>query len=220
MAYSLGCLRTLLDFALGLVFPGPSLTMVVGDANAMAKSKNRGPRMPGVLTKEDMALWRAVTRTDRTMSGRGRIEKTEKKPSETVFQQKENEKTVPSERLANNFSVKTSQPKGEGLDRRTATRLRRGQILIDSSLDLHGLTQWEAHSTLASTLTAAQARGERCVLVITGKGLGREGGGILKTRVPQWLLEPAIRHLILGKETARPQHGGTGAMYVLLRKLR
>ena len=149
--------------------------MVVGDANAMAKSKNRGPRMPGVLTKEDMALWRAVTRTDRTMSGRGRIEKTEKKPSETVFQQKENEKTVPSERLANNFSVKTSQPKGEGLDRRTATRLRRGQILIDSSLDLHGLTQREAHSTLANTLTAAQARGERCVLVITGKGLGREG---------------------------------------------
>ena len=186
--------------------------MVVGDADAMAKSKDRGSRMPGVLTKEDMALWRSVTRTDRALTGR--------EPTETVLQQKEGVKTVRSERLTTNFSVTIGPPKGEGLDRRTATRLRRGQVLIDSSLDLHGLTQREAHSTLANTLTAAQARGERCVLVITGKGLGREGGGILKTRVPQWLLEPAIRHLILGKETARPQHGGTGALYVLLRKLR
>jgi len=194
--------------------------MVVGDAEAMAKSKDRGPRMPGVLTKEDIALWRSVTRTDRTLAGRGRVEKTEREPSETVFQQKEGVKTVPPERFTANISVTIGQPKGEGLDRRTATRLRRGQLVIDSSLDLHGLTQREAHATLVNTLTAAQARGERCVLVITGKGSRSEGGGILKTRVPQWLSEPAIRHLILGKETARPQHGGTGALYVLLRKLR
>ena len=94
------------------------------------------------------------------------------------------------------------------------------KILTDSILDLHGLTQREAHAMLANMLTTAQVRGERCVLVITGKGLRREGGGILKARLPQWLLEPAIRHIILGNETARPQHGGTGAMYVLLRKLR
>ena len=216
----MGCVRTLLDFALGLVFSGQSLTKVVGDADAMAKSRDRGPRKPGVLTNEDRALWRAITRTDQTMPGRGNIEKMEQKPSETVLQQKKNVKPVPSERLATNFLVKTARPEGRGLDRRTATRLRRGQILIDSSLDLHGLTEREAHSTLANTLTAAQARGERCVLVITGKGLRREGGGILKARLPQWLLEPAIRHIILGNETARPQHGGTGAMYVLLRKLR
>ena len=194
--------------------------MVEGDAEAMAKSEDSGPRRPGVLTKEDLALWRAVTRTDRTMPGRGRIENTEKKPNQAVFQQKEPVKMVLSERLTTNFSIKTAQPAGEGLDRRTATRLRRGQIVIDSILDLHGLTQREAHAMLANRLTTAQARGERCVLVITGKGLRREGGGILKTRLPQWLSEPTIRHLVLGTETARPQHGGTGAMYVLLRKLR
>jgi DNA-nicking Smr family endonuclease len=211
---------TLPEFVLGLVCPELGLTMLTEDAGAMAKSKDCGPRMPGLLTNEDMALWRTVTRNDQTLPGRDHLEKTDRQPSEIMFQQKEDEKAEEPERLRVNFSATKSGPEGEGLDKRTATRLRRGQILIDSSLDLHGLTQAEAYAMLVNTLTAAQGRGERCVLVITGKGLRREGGGILKTMLPRWLAEPAIRPLILGKEMARPQHGGTGAMYVLLRKLR
>ena len=71
------------------------------------------------------------------------------------------------------------------LDRRSWLRLRRGSYPIDARLDLHGMTQAEAHSRLAAFLAGAQARGNRCVLVITGRGLRH--GGTLRAMTPRWL---------------------------------
>ena len=71
------------------------------------------------------------------------------------------------------------------LDRRSWLRLRRGSYPIDARLDLHGLTQAEAHARLAAFLAGAQARGNRCVLVITGRGLRH--GGTLRAMTPRWL---------------------------------
>jgi DNA-nicking Smr family endonuclease len=111
-----------------------------------------------------------------------------------------------------------------GLDRRSAERLKRGQLPIEARLDLHGLTQEEAHSALLGFLASAEARGLRCVLVITGKGfrkLGETGGlGILKSAVPRWLNEAPNRARVLAFSAAQPQHGGGGALYVLLRRRR
>ena len=105
-----------------------------------------------------------------------------------------------------------------GVDKRTATRLRRGQLPIQGRLDLHGLTQAEAHRELGDFLAAAQEDGRRCILVITGKGRGAEGGGVLRAAVPRWLNEPGQRERVVAFCYAIPRDGGEGALYVLLRR--
>ncbi len=107
-----------------------------------------------------------------------------------------------------------------GLDRRTAERLRRGKMKIDGRLDLHGLKQDEAHETLVRFLQNGYERGHRCVLVITGKGRSAGSEGVLKRRVPEWLTMAPLRDVILQTTPARPQDGGEGALYVLLRRRR
>jgi DNA-nicking Smr family endonuclease len=103
---------------------------------------------------------------------------------------------------------------GRGLDRRTAERLRRGELPIEARLDLHGMTQEEAHTALARFLGRAHAAGQRCLLVITGKG------AVLREAVPRWLGEGETRDRILASSAAQPRHGGGGALYILLRRLR
>ncbi len=89
-------------------------------------------------------------------------------------------------------------------------------------LDLHGMTQAAAHGALRSFLFSSQARGDRCVLVITGKGArtGTEHAepGVLRRVVPQWLRLPDLRGLVLGFEEAAQRHGGAGALYIRLRR--
>jgi DNA-nicking Smr family endonuclease len=105
-----------------------------------------------------------------------------------------------------------------GLDRRTMDRLRRGQIRAEARLDLHGHTQDEAQSALADFLRRAQHAGKRCVIVITGRGRMGQGGGVLRSQTPRWLNLPSLRPLVLGFAVAQPKDGGSGALYVLLKK--
>jgi DNA-nicking Smr family endonuclease len=102
------------------------------------------------------------------------------------------------------------------VDRRTRMRLHRGHYPVQARLDLHGMTQDEAHRALSGFIATARASGKRCVLVITGHG--RLSGGVLKRAVPRWLAEPALRPHVLQLAPARPPHGGAGALYVLLRR--
>jgi DNA-nicking Smr family endonuclease len=106
-----------------------------------------------------------------------------------------------------------------GLDRRSAERLKRGQLRPEARLDLHGMTQEEAHRALEGFLTSAQESGKRAVLVITGKGSGG-GRGVLRDAVPRWLGEAPNRGRVLATATAQPKDGGSGALYVLLRRRR
>jgi DNA-nicking Smr family endonuclease len=107
-----------------------------------------------------------------------------------------------------------------GIDRANAERLKRGQHRIEARLDLHGLTQADAHRVLALFVRSAHEAGRRCVLVITGRGLGANGSGVLKSALPRWLEEPELRRQILATSPARPCHGGAGALYLLLRRRR
>jgi DNA-nicking Smr family endonuclease len=106
------------------------------------------------------------------------------------------------------------------MDKRLAERLRRGQLPIEGKLDLHGLTQEEAHDQLGGFIAVSQKQGRRCILVVTGKGMWREGAGILRENVPRWLNERPNRARVLAIAQAQPQHGGSGALYVLLKRLR
>jgi DNA-nicking Smr family endonuclease len=115
-------------------------------------------------------------------------------------------------------------------DRRTARHVASGKVSIDARIDLHGLRLREARGDLRAFLFAAQARGARTVLVITGKGdasserdnlasaLGKPQRGVLRRAVPQWLEEPDLRAVVLSFTTASIRHGGDGALYVQLRK--
>ena len=106
-----------------------------------------------------------------------------------------------------------------GVDRRLAERLRRGQLPIQSTLDLHGLTKGEAHAAVQDFIARAAERDLRTVLIVTGKGR-RDGGGVLKSALPRWLNEAPLRGHVLALAEARPEHGGTGALYILLRRRR
>jgi DNA-nicking Smr family endonuclease len=107
-----------------------------------------------------------------------------------------------------------------GIDRANAERLKRGLHKIEARLDLHGMTQVEAHQALTAFIRTSRDAGRRCVLIITGRGLGPNGPGVLKNAVPRWLEEPGLRRQVLATAAAQPRHGGAGAAYILLRRCR
>jgi DNA-nicking Smr family endonuclease len=114
---------------------------------------------------------------------------------------------------------KPSPPPLTPLSRRMKRGVVSGKHEIDARLDLHGLTQSEAHAALLRFLRHAHARDARLVLVITGKGRGGEPG-VLRRQVPQWLGLPEFRSLVIGFEDAHIAHGGEGALYVRVRRAR
>jgi DNA-nicking Smr family endonuclease len=116
------------------------------------------------------------------------------------------------------------------LGRRLKQRVARGREPIDARIDLHGLTQRQAHAALLRFLHRAQADGAKTVLVVTGKGSGKVSNigerdaaierGVLRRQVPLWLALPEFRPLIVGFDDAHIGHGGQGALYVRLRRRR
>ncbi len=104
------------------------------------------------------------------------------------------------------------------LDRRSWLRLKRGRVEVEQRLDLHGQTQTQAHRRLQAFVADAATRGCRCVLIVTGKGL--ETGGTLRHMVPRWLNEEPNRARVVAFTPAQPRDGGSGALYVLLRRRR
>jgi DNA-nicking Smr family endonuclease len=111
------------------------------------------------------------------------------------------------------------------IERRLKRELARGRAAIDGAIDLHGMNQAEAHQALRGFLRHSQVRGARLVIVVTGKGglldepapFGQERG-VLRRLAPHWLREPDLRSIVLGFEEAGRAHGGSGALYVRLRR--
>ncbi|MCL2723119.1 MAG: Smr/MutS family protein [Polyangiaceae bacterium] len=96
--------------------------------------------------------------------------------------------------------------------------LRRGLVPIDAQLDLHGLTAAEARERLADFLREMRTRGERCVLVIHGKGERAPGAGVLRGEMTAWLSQGRARKHVAAFTTAAAADGGEGAIYVALRR--
>ncbi len=190
---------------------------------------------PG-LKDEDLALWKHVTRDAKPLAKRApppaRAAVPETSPAKAA--PKADKGSMSTRHLPRPRPVaaaKRAEPaiehgRAAGVDRRSAERLRRGRLPIEARLDLHGYTQVQAHAALDRFLGEAQARGLRCVLVITGKGTttgavtGAATGasGVLRGQVPRWLNEPGNRARVLAFDYAQPKHGGLGALYVLMRR--
>lgn len=107
-----------------------------------------------------------------------------------------------------------------GIDKRTAERLKRGKLGVEARLDLHGLTQAEAHRRLDHFLAEAYDTGVRTAIIITGKGRISQDGGILRQMVPRWLNQAPNRGRVVAISEAQPKDGGTGALYVRVKKKR
>jgi DNA-nicking Smr family endonuclease len=175
------------------------------------------------LTDEEMALWSGVARSIKPL--RPAKAKPAIKPPVAAAETKR-----APQRAAKLHQPPAPSPAGKPpqlapLDRREKKRVARGREAIDARIDLHGMTQSEAHDALVHFLRRAQTKGARLVLVVTGKGSrtahdsDRERG-VLRRQVPLWLALPEFRPFIVGFDEAHLAHGGAGALYVRLRRVR
>jgi DNA-nicking Smr family endonuclease len=171
-----------------------------------------------LLSPEERVLWSMFTKTIEPLRAGMPAE-----PGEIASPPAVTQPTLPTSRPSKPRQPAPVPPAAPAplapLGRRMRQRVARGRETIDARLDLHGLTQSEAHAALAHFLRAASNRSARLVLVITGKGRGGEGG-VLRRQVPQWLNLPEFRAFVIGFEDAHVAHGGEGALYVRLRKAR
>jgi DNA-nicking Smr family endonuclease len=167
------------------------------------------------LTDEDRVLWNLVAKSATPLKG--------KKPVEAETPKTAAEEKMPSAAAAAAATAQAPAPPKRQhvthvLDRPTLDKLSRGKLPIEGRVDLHGMTQSEAHALLLSFLQRAHASGVRYVLVITGKGFSSGGDGVLKRQVPAWLSTPPFRALVSSHDLAARNHGGEGALYIRLRK--
>jgi DNA-nicking Smr family endonuclease len=106
-----------------------------------------------------------------------------------------------------------------GTDRNLLRALRRGDFSLQGRLDLHGMTQVEAKAAVERFLNDSRRAKRRCVLIVHGKGLNSQDQiPVLKQQLKGWLSQKHIGKQVLAFATARPQDGGAGAVYVLLRR--
>ena len=107
----------------------------------------------------------------------------------------------------------------KGLSRKAMKRLKKGQLPVQDHIDLHGLTRQEAEKKVRHFLMESRKMGLRCVLIVHGRGLNSpDSFPVLKENLPAWLGRGPARKAVLAFATARPYDGGTGAVYVLLRR--
>lgn len=113
------------------------------------------------------------------------------------------------------------------MDRKRFGKMKKGRLIPDARIDLHGLTLAQAHPALNRFIFEAASAGHRLVLVITGKGKLKDGPGpiperhgVLRHQVPHWLNSQPLKPHVLQIAEAHVKHGGAGAYYVYLRRAR
>ena len=105
---------------------------------------------------------------------------------------------------------------GVAISKKNYRNLSKGNVNIDDKLDLHGYRELEANNLLEEFINNSFENGKRLLLVITGKG--QKGEGVIKKNIINWLNAKNIRNKILAVNHASNKHGGSVALYILLRK--
>lgn len=198
--------------------------------------------MPRRLSDEDRELWSRVARTARRLHPEpakppltpdpGALPPPKPKGAPVLFPPAADPRPVaPAPRIRLDLMA----PLGERLaaeplrmDPGLHRAMTRGKLDPDARIDLHGMTLAQAHSALTGFLLGAHARGNRLVLVITGKGRKADDHaaplparhGVLKHEVPGWLRSGVLAPLVLQVREAHRTQGGSGAYYVYLKKRR
>jgi DNA-nicking Smr family endonuclease len=185
------------------------------------------PRRKRALSEEERALWESVAKQTKPLRKRSHPAKPAVAATPQATTPATERPSAPPSALAKTARGPKPQlppaPPLAPLGRRERSQLARGRKEIDARLDLHGMTQTRAHRALSGFLQRAHADGLSFVLVITGKGrmTGSESErGVLRRQVPQWLNLPEFRSMVVGFEEAHIGHGGEGALYIRIRRVR
>ncbi len=179
---------------------------------------------------EDLRLWALITATVRphvkpkpaprkpaeieTVKIAGLPDMVARKPTPaplTPFRLGQSAAATPSFRLTRAADIAP-----DPIEPKRKRRISRERDPIEARLDLHGLNAFAAEARLKGFVQQAYANDYRAVLVITGKGMAENG--ILKRNAPEWLADPALSHIVAGISQAHARHGGTGALYVALKR--
>jgi DNA-nicking Smr family endonuclease len=178
------------------------------------KEKPKPRAGPRRLSLSELRLWRSVTENVVRRLGVPALpevaEEQTQAPARTREALREGAAPEPAKKLA--------PPPLAPLETRLRHRLARGRVAVDDTLDLHGYRQDQAHRVLRDFLIRAQARGAKLVLVVTGKGRTAAEPGVLRRAVPLWLEAADLRGVVVGFGEATATHGGSGALYVRLRR--
>jgi len=196
----------------------------------MTENKNKQ------LTNEEDALWKLITKKDKKYSSSNKFvqkNKSSEKKNITINKNKSGltaiilKENKPSRKVMVERKVLNKEQELDpnkipsGISLRQAERLLRGKIRPEEEIDLHGFTQSGAHNYLKEELTLLYKKNIRCILIITGKKIGKHGAeGVLRKEVPKWLNATPLRQMILMTSWAQARDGGDGALYVLLKKNR
>lgn len=187
------------------------------------------------LSQEELDLWRRITRATERLHPETSLPAVDTARPRAPIKAEPITPFRPGSRAPRPLSaVDLNQPIPERLkdaalqmDRKLHARMKRGKLVPEARMDLHGMTLARAHGALTSFILGAQASDRRLVLVITGKGKrSRDDGpiptprGVLRHQVPQWLMMPPLAQAVLQITPAHISHGGEGAYYVYLRKRR
>lgn len=170
------------------------------------------------LSPEELQLWQQVTQHDQKLP-QARIAEAPPRMSPRPISPRPQVPVFREELISAPLALGAYA----GIDRNTAGRFKKGELPIDGVVDLHGMSREKAHHAVSSFLQAHYARGSRCLLAITGKGVkqnAEEERGVLREALPRWLEEPGLRPMVLACDVAKPRHGGSGAYYILLRRKR
>ena len=187
------------------------------------------------ISKDD-ELWNNITKNDKkyvksnrfVIKGSNSIEKKLKTKTKIKPEMSNNEtakENIKNEIVAlkKNTSIQELDPRKtpSGISASQADKLKKGKIRPERTIDLHGFTQFRAHSYINEELLKCYKSNTRSILIITGKKFGKMGAeGVLKREVPKWLNLSPLKEVILMTSWATPRDGGEGALYVLLRRVR
>ncbi len=117
------------------------------------------------------------------------------------------------------FSDEYMEGSIKGFDRKLMQKLKKGLFPIQRYVDLHGLNKQDAEMRFRDFILTSHRQGLRCVLVVHGRGLNSENQiPVIKEQIPLWLGRGPVRKIILAFCTAMPYDGGTGAIYLLLKR--
>ncbi len=176
----------------------------------------------GKISDQDHELFLQSVAGARKLNIEPRVIAEKKRPPPRPLQQEKDNQQVLMDMLSDPVDPADMETGEEllfvrnGIPQRTLKKLRRGEFSIEAELDLHGRTKVEAREAIVEFLYFCHHHGLRCVRIIHGKGHGSQGKRpILKQYVNHWLRQ---RDDILAFSSARQVDGGTGAIYVLLRR--
>jgi DNA-nicking Smr family endonuclease len=189
------------------------------------------------LSEEDQAIWDSFTadlklnknKLPEEMESFEALLKSSETPLENTETEATGEKIIEVAPLYSDLNIdRKINSQDPQLDRRTEEKLRKGKISIEARIDLHGMTREIAHEALEKFIIQSSKRNLRHVLVITGKGKSKStsdewlsvGKGILKQNAPYWLDGVILKPYILKYLPAQPKDGGSGALYVYLKRKR